>query len=63
MRKPRSDMADDSGCASFFDEAKVPVQAIVVANPETQGLSPDQHEVIGEKTGLPCVSRLRWTAS
>jgi transposase len=57
-RKPRSNMADDdSGCASFFDEAKVPVQTIVVPNPETQGLSPDQYEVIGEKTSLRLAQR------
>jgi transposase len=56
-RKPRSDMADDGGCASFFDAAKVPVQTIVVANPEAQGLSPDQYEVIGEKTSLRLAQR------
>jgi transposase len=56
-RKPRSDMADDGGCASFFDEAKVPVQTIVVANPEAQSLSPDQYEVIGEKTSLRLAQR------
>ena len=48
-RKPRSDFADDGAVASFFDEAKVPVQTIEVPNPEVQGLSPDQYEVIGEK--------------
>lgn len=56
-RKPRSDMADDGGGAAFFDEAKVPVKTIVVANPETQGLSPDQYEVIGEKTSLRLAQR------
>ena len=48
-RKPRSDFADDGAVASFFDEAKVPVQTIEVPNPEVQGLSHDQYEVIGEK--------------
>jgi transposase len=48
-RKPRSDFADDGATASFFDEAKVPVQTIAVPNPETAGLSPEQYEVIGEK--------------
>ena len=57
-RKPRSDMEGDSGCAaSFFDAEKVPVQTIVVANPEAQGLSPDQYEVIGEKTSLRLAQR------
>jgi transposase len=48
-RKPRSDFADDSAALPFFDEARVPVQVIQVPNPEVQGLSPDQYEVIGEK--------------
>jgi len=56
-RRPRSDMADDGGCTSFFDAEKVPVQTIVVANPEAQGLSPDQYEVIGEKTSLRLAQR------
>ena len=33
----------------FFDEQRVPVQTIEVPNPEVEGLSPEQHEVIGEK--------------
>ncbi len=48
-RKPRSDFADDGAVASFFDEARVPVETIAVPNPEVQGLSADQYEVIGEK--------------
>ena len=39
-RKPRSDFADDSASAPFFDEGKVPVQTIEVPNPETQGPRP-----------------------
>ena len=49
-RKTRSDFADDSAAAPFFDEAKVPVQVIEVPNPEAQGLAPDQYEVVGQKT-------------
>lgn len=56
-RRPRSDMADDGACASFFDAAKVPVQTIVVPNPEAQGLSSDEFEVIGEKTTLRLAQR------
>jgi transposase len=48
-RKARSDFADDGVGGSFFDEAKVPVETIVVPNPEAQGLAPEQYEVIGEK--------------
>ena len=49
-RKPRSDFADDSASVPFFDESKVPVQTIEVPNLEAQALTPDQYEVIGEKT-------------
>lgn len=48
-RKPRSDFTDDTLSASFFDEARVPVVSISVPNPEVQGLSPEQYEVVGEK--------------
>jgi transposase len=49
-RKPRSDFADDSASAPFFDDSKVPVLTIEVSSPETKDLSPDQYEVVGEKT-------------
>jgi transposase len=48
-RKARSDFADESRDAPFFDESKVPVQTIEVPNPEAQGLRPEEYEVIGEK--------------
>lgn len=38
---------DEAGL--FFDDQRVPVQTIAVANPEVVGLAPDQFEVIGEK--------------
>jgi len=56
-RKPRSDFADDTAATPFFDEAKVPVETIVVANPAVQGLSPDQYQVIGEKTSYRLAQR------
>ena len=50
-RQPRqTDFAksvEDSGL--FFDEKRVPVEIIAVANPEIEGLAPDDYEVIGEK--------------
>lgn len=49
-RRPRSDFADDSASAPFFDDSKVPVLTIEVPNPETKDLGPDQYEVVGEKT-------------
>ena len=48
-RKPRGDFTCDALNASFFDEARVPVVSIRVPNPEVQGLSPEQYEVVGEK--------------
>jgi transposase len=39
--------ADES--TLFFDEKRVPVEVIRVANPDTEGLAPEQYEVIGEK--------------
>jgi transposase len=49
-RRPRSDFADDGASAPFFDASKVPVLTIEVPNPEAKDLSPEQYEVIGEKT-------------
>lgn len=48
-RRARSDFADDQSNAPFFDESKVPVVTIEVANPEAAGLSSHQYEVIGQK--------------
>ena len=44
--KPKVPTGDES--ALFFDD-KVPVEVISVPNPEMEGLSADQYEVIGEK--------------
>ena len=56
-RKPRSDFADETGAAPFFDESKVPVQTIRVPAPEVQDLAPEQYEVIGEKTSYRLAQR------
>ena len=47
--KPKrpTDGADESSL--FFDEQKVPVEVINVANPDATGLTVDEFEVIGEK--------------
>ena len=46
--KPKPiDGKDES--ALFFDDKKVPVQVIAVANPDIDGLDPADYEVIGEK--------------
>jgi transposase len=56
-RKPRSDFADETGAAPFFDESKMPVQTIRVPAPEVQDLAPEQYEVIGEKTSYRLAQR------
>lgn len=43
--------------ALFFDETRVPVQIITLTNPETEGLSPDQFEVISEKVSYRLAQR------
>ncbi len=50
-RLPSSDLADSGHDESslFFDERRVPVKVIEVPNPEVQGLSAEQYEVIGQK--------------
>lgn len=49
-RASRTDFAHDKDeSALFFDEARVPVETIALANPEAEGLAADQIEVIGEK--------------
>jgi len=45
--KPTRADADES--TLFFDEGKVPVEVIAVANPEAAGLAPEDYEVIGER--------------
>lgn len=48
-RRVRRDFAEDPSGAPFFDESKVPVVTIEVANPEVAGLSSEQYEVVGQK--------------
>jgi transposase len=49
-RPPTTDCAEGADeSALFFDPARVPVETIVVPNPEAAGLAADAYEVIGEK--------------
>jgi len=41
----------------FFDETKVPVKVITVANPEIAGMDPADYEVIGEKVSYRLAQR------
>jgi transposase len=56
-RKPRSDFADETGAAPFFDETKVPVETIELAAPEAKDLKPGQYEVIGQKSSYRLAQR------
>lgn len=47
--KPKRPSEDAEDSRLFFDDKRVPVEVIVVPNPEVAGLDPEQFEVIGEK--------------
>jgi transposase len=51
------DFAEEAEATSFFDETRTPVETITLANPEAEGLSPDQFEVVGEKTSFRLAQR------
>ena len=53
LKKP--DTGDDS--LPFFDETRVPVEVIELAAPETEGLAPDDFEVIGHKDSFRLAQR------
>jgi transposase len=47
--KPKHPANDADESTLFFDDKKVPVEVIHVPNPETEGLTTDDYEIIGEK--------------
>ena len=51
----KSDSGDDS--LPFFDETRVPVEVIELAAPETEGLAPEDFEVIGHKDSFRLAQR------
>ena len=53
VKKP--DTGDDG--LPFFDDSRVPVEVIELAAPETEGLTPDQYEVIGYKESFRLAQR------
>jgi transposase len=53
----KSDLAQDAQSVPFFDEARVPVETIVLPNPEAEKLPADAYEVIGEKTSFRLAQR------
>jgi transposase len=48
-RRATKDGADTGEAVPFFDESRVPVQTIILAHADVQGLRPEQYEIIGEK--------------
>ena len=58
-REAKPKQAQDGGDESqlFFDDKKVPVEVIVVPNPETVGLAAEDFEVIGEKVSYRLAQR------
>jgi transposase len=50
-------VGEADGGVPFFDEARVTIETIAVPNPEIEGLSADQFEVIGEKTSYRLAQR------
>jgi transposase len=59
LRDAEADIEDDGNDdgALFFDDAKVPVEVIAVANEEAAGLDPADFEVIGEKVSYRLAQR------
>ena len=59
-RRERSGMPPRCGEAEsvpFFDESRVPVETIELPDPQIEGLSPDQYEVIGQKVSYRLAQR------
>ncbi len=56
-RVAKRDLAGDGDTLPFFDESRVPVETIMVANPAAAGLTADQFEVIGEKASYRLAQR------
>ena len=53
----QTDLAEAAESLPFFDESKVPVETIAVANDACVGLSDDQFKVIGEKISYRLAQR------
>jgi transposase len=57
-RKKRNTQSYDGDCQKlFFDPDVVPVEEIEIANPEVEGLSEDEYEVIGQKVSYRLAQR------
>src|SRR6185312_9804705 len=57
-REPQKDTAvGEADNVPFFDEARVPVETIELPNPQVEGLSPDDYEVISQKVSYRLAQR------
>lgn len=55
--KPKRPSENEDESTLFFDEKKVPVEVIHVANPDAAGLAEDEYEVIDEKVSYRLAQR------
>ena len=56
-RQPRKPKDEDNDTLGFFDAERVPVEVIDIANPEIEGLRPDQYNIIGYKDSYRLAQR------
>ena len=57
-RESQKDAAvGEADSVPFFDEARVPIETIEVPDPQTEGLSPDDYEVISQKVSYRLAQR------
>ncbi len=57
-REPQRDAAvGEADSVPFFDEARVPVETIELPDPQIEGLSPDEYEVISQKVSYRLAQR------
>jgi transposase len=57
-RESQKDAAvGEADSVPFFDEARVPVETIELPDPQTEGLSPDDYEVISQKVSYRLAQR------
>jgi transposase len=56
-RVTQRDAVGEGESVPFFDETRVPIETIVVANPRAEGLTPDQFQEIGKKVSYRLAQR------
>lgn len=56
-RVPQTDAAETGEDVPFFDESRCPVQTIVLAPAEIEGLSAEEYEILGEKVTYKMAQR------